>query len=90
MLVTTSRELQIQRAEQRDRLERNQIDAILAAQISPVKSIKQADDVIHNESDLQSLHNSTQVMHEKYLSLLHSPKNSLEDSTFLGYYLAYK
>ncbi|WP_342147471.1 dephospho-CoA kinase [Rickettsiella endosymbiont of Aleochara curtula] len=90
LLVTAPRELQIQRAEERDRLERNQIDAILAAQISHIESIKQADDIIHNESDLQSLHNSTQAMHEKYLSLLIPSKNSLEDSAFLGYYLAYK
>ncbi len=89
LLVTAPRELQIQRAEERDRLERNQIDAILAAQISPVASIKQADDIIHNESHLESLHKSTQAIHEKYLSLLAS-KNSLEDSAFLGYYLAYK
>lgn len=90
LLVTAPRELQIQRAEERDRLERKQIDAILAAQISPVASIKQADDIIHNESNLQSLHKSTQALHEKYLSLLSSPKNSLDDPSFLGYYLVFK
>ena len=90
LLVTTSRELQIQRAEERDLLEKNQIDAILAAQISPIESIKRADDIIHNESNLQSLCQSTQTMHEKYLSLLHAPKNFLDDSALLGYYLAFK
>ena len=90
LLVTAPRELQIQRAEQRDRLGINQIDAILAAQISPAASIKKADDIIHNESNLQSLRKSTQALHEKYLSLLPPSKNFLEDSAFLGYYLAYK
>lgn len=90
LLVTAPRKLQIQRAEERDRLERNQIAAILAAQISPVASIKQADDIIHNEANLQNLHKSTQEFHEKYLSLLATSKNSLEDSAFLGYYLVFK
>jgi len=90
LLVTTSRELQIQRARERDLLRKNQIDAILAAQISPIDSIKRADDIIHNESNLQSLYKSIQALHEKYLSLIPPPKNSLEDSAFLGYYLAYK
>lgn len=90
LLVTASRELQIQRARERDLLERNQIDAILAAQISPIESIKRADDIIHNESNLQSLSNLTQALHEKYLSLLPASKNYLDDPPFLGYYLAYK
>ncbi|MGC1854799.1 MAG: dephospho-CoA kinase [Candidatus Aquirickettsiella sp.] len=90
LLVTASRELQIQRAKERDLLEKNQIDAILAAQISPIESIKQADDIIHNESHLQSLHKSIQALHEKYLSLLSASKNSLDKSPFLGYYLVFK
>ena len=90
LLVTTSRELQIQRAHERDLLEKNQIDAILAAQISSTESIKQADDIIHNESSLQSLYSSTIALHEKYLSLLPTTKNSLDDSPFLGYYLVFK
>lgn len=90
LLVTTSRKLQIQRAQERDQLPMNQIDAILAAQIPPVESIKQADDIIHNESNLHSLHKSIQAMHEKYLSILSPSKDSLDDLTFLGYYLAFK
>lgn len=90
LLVTAPRELQIQRTRERDLLEKDQINAILSAQISPIESIKQADDIIHNESNLQSLYKSTQALHEKYLSLIPSSKNSLDDSNFLGYYLAFK
>jgi dephospho-CoA kinase len=90
LLVTTSRELQVQRAHERDRLEKNQIDAILAAQISATESIKRADDIIHNESSLQSLDSSIIALHEKYLSLLQASKNSLDASTFPGYYLVFK
>ncbi len=91
LLVTASRELQIQRAQERDLLEKNQIDAILAAQISPLESITQADDIIHNEStSLQTLRESVQATHKKYLSLLHSPKNSLDESIFQRYYLTFK
>jgi dephospho-CoA kinase len=90
LLVMAPRELQIQRARERDLLEKNQIDAILAAQIPPEESINQADDIIYNETNLQSLYKSTLALHEKYLSLLASSKNSLDDSTFLGYYLVFK
>lgn len=90
LLVTTPRELQIQRAQERDLLEKDQINAILSAQISPVESVKQVDDIIHNESNLQSLYKSIHALHEKYLSLIPSPENSLDDSKFLGYYLVYK
>lgn len=90
LLVTAPRELQVQRAQERDLLEKDQINAILAAQISPAESIQRADDIIYNESNLQSLYKSIHVLHEKYLSLLPATKNSLDDSTFLGYYLAFK
>lgn len=90
LLVTAPRELQIQRACERDLLEKDQVDAILAAQISPMLSIKRADDIIHNESDLQNLYKSIRALHEKYLSLLPSSKNSLDDLPFLGYYLTLK
>lgn len=90
LMVMAPRGLQIQRARERDLLEKNQIDAILAAQIPPEESINQADDIIYNETNLQSLYKSTLALHEKYLSLLASSKNSLDDSTFLSYYLAFK
>ncbi len=90
LLVSASRKLQIQRARERDLLEKKQIEAMLAAQISPEESINQADDVIQNDTSLQSLRNSTLALHEKYLSLLTPSKFSLDDSSFLGYYLAFK
>jgi len=90
LLVNAPRELQIQRARERDLLEKNQIDAILAAQISPKESINKADDVIYNDTSLLSLRNAILALHEKYLSLLTPSKFSLDDSTFLGYYLTFK
>lgn len=90
LLVSAPRELQIQRAHERDLLEKKQIKAILAAQISPEESIKKADDIIQNETSLLNLRNTVLALHEKYLSLLTSQKLPLDDSTFLGYYLAFK
>ena len=87
LLVSTSKELQIQRAYERDHLQRPQIDAILAAQISSVESLKQADDIIYNQSNLQSLHQASKALHAQYLSYLKTP---LEEPAFLGYYLAFK
>lgn len=90
LLVKTSQELQIQRAKERDHLEKNLIAKILATQISPIEGVKQADDVIYNESSLQNLHDATKVLHAKYLSFLQSQNNFLEESPFLGYYLVFK
>ncbi len=90
LVVSSSRELQIQRARERDLLEKKQIEAILAVQISPEESFNRADDVIQNDTCLLRLRNSTLALHQKYLSLLTSSKLSLDDSPFLGYYLAFK
>lgn len=90
LLVSSSRELQIQRARERDLLEKKQVEAMLAAQISSAESINKADDVIQNDNSLLSLRNSTLALHKKYMSLLTPSKLSLADSTFLGYYLAFK
>lgn len=87
LLVTTSKELQIQRAYERDHLQKSQIDAILAVQISPVEGLKQADDIMYNQSSLQSLYQASKALHVKYLSYL---KNPLEEPVFFGYYLAFK
>lgn len=90
LLVSSSRELQIQRVRERDLLEKKQIESILAVQISPEESINRADDVIQNDTSLLSLRNSTLALHEKYLSLLAPSKLPLDDSPFLGYYLVFK
>ena len=90
LLVSATRELQVQRACERDLLEKKQIEAMLAAQISPEEIINQADDVIQNDTSLLSLRNSILAIHEKYLSLSTPSKLTLDDSPFLGYYLAFK
>lgn len=90
LLVSASREFQIKRAHERDLLEKNQINAILAAQASPEENTNKADDILQNDTSLLNLHHSILVLHEKYLSLLAHSKLSLDDSTFLGYYLAFK
>ena len=90
LLISASRDLQIQRAQERDLLEKKQIDGIFAAQISPQEIIHKANDVIQNDSSLLNLHNSILALHEKYLSLLALSKLPLDDSAFLGYYLTFK
>jgi dephospho-CoA kinase len=87
LLVSTSKESQIQRAYKRDHLQKPEIEAVLAAQISPAESLKQADDIIYNQSSLQDLYQASQALHAKYLSCL---KNPLEEAAFLGYYLCFK
>lgn len=90
LCVTTSRELQVQRAHERDHLEKDLINRILSVQISSQEGIKRSDDIIYNDSTLQSLHNSIETLHANYLSLARTQNNFLEQSPFLGYYLAFK
>ncbi len=90
LLVTTTRELQIQRARERDFLEKEQINAILNVQISPLEAIKQADEVIHNELGLKNLYGAVTALDKKYRLLFTAPENSLDEQTFLRYYLAFK
>ena len=90
LLVTTSKELQIQRVKERDHLAENQIQAILSAQIAPSESLNKADDIIYNKTNLSDLRQSVTRFHHMYLSLSHAKNIVLEQSAFLRYYLAFK
>ncbi len=59
-------------------------------QISPLEAIKQADEVIHNELGLKNLYGAVTALDKKYRLLFTAPENSLDEQTFLRYYLAFK
>lgn len=90
LLVVTSKALQIQRAKERDHLEKTQIDAILSVQMSANENLNKADDIIYNETTLDDLHQSVERFHHMYLSFSQSKHIALEQSAFLSYYLTPK
>ncbi|WP_218814264.1 dephospho-CoA kinase [Rickettsiella endosymbiont of Dermanyssus gallinae] len=90
MLVTAPNALQIQRAQERDQAKKEQIDAILSAQISVSEGLNKADDIIYNKTTLSDLRHSAARFHRMYLAFAHAKNITLEQSAFLRYYLAIK
>jgi dephospho-CoA kinase len=90
LLVTTSKDLQTQRLQERDHLQQKQIAAILASQILPEEALYKADDIIYNARSLADLLQAVKRFHQLYLSLSQTKNIVLEKSLFLRYYLALK
>ena len=67
LVVDCPRELQIQRAMQRDHASRQQIEAILAAQVSREQRLAAADDVLDNSGSPQDLQTKIGQLHQQYL-----------------------
>ena len=68
-VVDVPETLQIKRATQRDRASESDAKAILASQCSREKRLAIADDIIHNDGDLENLKDQVLTLHKKYLSL---------------------
>ena len=69
LVVDCSEREQISRATARSGVDEQTIQAIMAAQVSRNKRLKQADDVIVNDADLPNLERQVRALHEKYLAL---------------------
>lgn len=69
LVVDTSPEAQRARVRQRDGLEDDQIDQMLAAQIDRNTRLAAADDLIRNDADLHTLDHAVARLHAKYLAL---------------------
>jgi dephospho-CoA kinase len=69
LIVDTSVELQITRTSTRDKMAREDIEAILKTQITRDKRLELADDVIINDNGLLELIPQVDQLHELYLSL---------------------
>jgi dephospho-CoA kinase len=71
-VVDSERELQLQRTQQRDRLSRQQINAIIDSQLDRDARLAAADDIISNNGDLQALQAQIDTLHQRYLQLAES------------------
>lgn len=69
LVVDVSRDTQIERTMQRDQNNRQQVEAIINAQISREQRLAHADDVINNEANLTLLADTIAKLHQNYLML---------------------
>lgn len=70
LVVDASEEQQMHRTQIRDHLSLDEVNAILKTQVSRADRLKAADDVIHNEEDLENLLEQVKKLHGFYLSLI--------------------
>lgn len=69
LVVDVSKELQIERATARDENSREQIEAIIAAQLPREERLARADDVIDNSGSLADLESAVNTLHQQYLKI---------------------
>jgi dephospho-CoA kinase len=69
LVVDVSKELQIERATARDDNSREQIEAIIAAQLPREERLARADDVIDNSGSLADLESAVETLHQQYLKI---------------------
>lgn len=69
LLIDATRELQIARASQRDGQSLEQIEKIIAAQMSRADKRQKADDIVLNDGDLQHLAQQLESRHQQYLHM---------------------
>ena len=69
LVVDVSKELQIERATARDDNTREQIEAIIAAQLPREERLARADDVIDNSGSLEDLQKAVEILHQQYLDI---------------------
>jgi len=69
LVVDVSKALQIERATARDDNSREQIEAIIAAQLPREERLARADDVIDNSGSLADLESTVETLHQQYLKI---------------------
>lgn len=67
LVVDCAEDTQLARAMQRNGLDEQTVRAIMATQISRADRLLRADDIIYNDSDLDSLRRQVDQLHQRYL-----------------------
>ncbi len=70
LVIDIPEELQLERASKRDASKREQIKAIMAAQMSRKERCARADDIILNDTTPQALQANVLALHQQYLKLV--------------------
>jgi dephospho-CoA kinase len=74
LVVDCEEQAQIRRLRARDGSTLEQAKAILNAQASRAARLKAADDVIHNDTDMNAVRNQVAALHARYLDLAQQPR----------------
>ena len=69
LVVDSDQETRIERVRRRNNLSREEILAIMAAQVGQAERVRRSDDVIRNDGDLAALAAQVAALHRKYLDL---------------------
>ena len=69
LVVDSAREKQIERTMQRDHIDAETVEKILASQVSRNERLRHADDVIHNEAGKDRVLAQVEQLHHYYLDL---------------------
>ncbi len=72
LVVDTDEGLQVERTAHRDGISEEQVRRIMLSQVSRQQRLASADDVIHNEGDLDALRAQIKHLHHYYLQLAHA------------------
>lgn len=76
LVIDTHKELQIQRACQRDGVSRENVEAIITQQASSEDRFAVADDIIHNNGSINDLKNQVDKLNKKYIELATNTRTS--------------
>jgi dephospho-CoA kinase len=69
LVVDCDPETQVRRVMERSGLPQNEVFSIIASQVSRQQRLREADDVIHNDTDLEALRAQVNTLHLRYLGL---------------------
>lgn len=69
LVIDVPRELQLERASNRDKTDRDDINAIIDSQISREDRLSAADDIVDNKGDINDLRKNICGLHEFYSSI---------------------
>lgn len=69
LVVISDEKLRIERVTQRDNRSVDEIQSIIACQVSDEKRLSAADDIIENNKDISALKSSVQQLHDEYMRL---------------------
>ena len=75
LVIDSEEALQLERLRQRDGTSREQAEAILRAQAPRATRLKAADDVISNDTDVDSVKTQVAALHRRYLKLAAEPRH---------------
>jgi len=66
LVIDVPRELQLQRASNRDKTNKSDIESIIDSQISREDRLAAADDIVNNDGNIKNLHRQISALHEYY------------------------